>query len=55
MIVLAILGTIAALIWSLVTVIGNGMRDVPGEFQGGGLLIFCWLGVAALWLAWWFN
>lgn len=46
MIVLAIVGTLAALWWSAMTVVGNGMRDVPGEFQGGGLLIATWVGVS---------
>lgn len=53
MIVLAIVATIAALAWSGLTLFANGMRDGPGEFRGGGLLVAVWCGVALLWLAWW--
>lgn len=55
MIVFAILGTIAAIVWSVIVVIANGMRASPGEFQGQGTLIAAWLGAAILWLAWWFG
>lgn len=55
MIVLAIVATIAAVIWSFVVVCANSMRDAPGDFMGAGTLIAAWLGVAVLWFAWWFG
>lgn len=49
MIVIAIIGTICALVWSAVTVMANGMSDAPGQgFQGVGT-------VALGWVAWYFN
>lgn len=55
MIVLAIAATFVAAIWSLLVFIANGMRDVPGEFFGRFSLIAAWIGVAVMWLAWWFK
>jgi len=56
MIVLAIIGTIAAAIWSLLVFIANGMKDGGNDhFFGGFSVVAAWLGVAVLWLAWWFN
>lgn len=56
MIVLAIAGTVAAILWSLVVIIGNGMSDAPSAaFQGVPSLVAAWAGSATLWLAWWFN
>jgi hypothetical protein len=55
MIVLAILATIAAALWSLVVPFGNGMRSSPGAFRGVGTICAAWLGVAVLWLAWGFG
>lgn len=53
MIVLAIVATLAAAIWSLVVVLSNGMSDSPQSgFQGLGTVIAAWVGVAVLWLAW---
>jgi hypothetical protein len=56
MIVLPILSTIAAIAWSAIIVMANGMSDAPTMgFQGGGMLMVVWIGVAALWLAWWIG
>lgn len=55
MIVLAIVATIAAAIWSFVVLWANGMRSSPGDFQGGGTIAAAWLGTAVMWLAWWFG
>lgn len=55
MIVLAIAATLAGLVWSFMVCMANGMRSSPGEFEGGGTLIAAWLGVAVIWLAWWFG
>lgn len=55
MIVLAIIATIAGVVWSLVVVGANGMRSSPGEFEGGAMLAATWIGVAIMWLAWWFG
>ncbi len=54
MIVLAILTTIAALVWSFVVFLANGMSDGT-KFQGRLSLIAVWIVVAIMWLAWWFN
>jgi hypothetical protein len=55
MIVLAILGTVAAFLWTLMVGYANGMRSSPGAFQGAGLIWAAWIGVGILWLAWWFS
>jgi hypothetical protein len=55
MIVLAVVSTIGAAIWSFVVLWANGMRSSPGEFQGGGLVIVGWLVAFIMWLAWWFS
>jgi hypothetical protein len=53
MIVLAILGTLAAIVWTIIVVWANGMSDAPMMgFQGGLTLWLAWIAVAALWLAW---
>lgn len=52
MIVLAIVATIGALIWSFGVMFANGMRSSPGKFQGGGTIIAAWVVVVILWLAW---
>jgi hypothetical protein len=53
MIVFAILATVVAAAWSFVVKLANDSRPSPREFQGGGTIWAAWLGVAALWLAWW--
>lgn len=53
MIVLAILGTLAALAWSLVVFGANSMRSSPGAFEGGGTIAVAWVVCAVFWLAWW--
>ena len=55
MIVLAISGTLAAILWSLTVLGGNSMRSSPGDFIGGGSLLAAWSGAVILWLAWWFS
>jgi hypothetical protein len=55
MIVLAIVGTIAAVMWSFVVLWANSMRSSPGAFRGRGTIIAAWFGAAVLWLAWWFG
>ena len=52
MIVLAILGTIAAAVWTFIVLFANGMRSSPGDFYGAGTLWAAWIGVVVLWLAW---
>jgi hypothetical protein len=54
MIVLAILATIASIIWTGFVVVANGMSDAPQmAFQGGWMIAAAWVVVAALYLAWW--
>jgi hypothetical protein len=55
MIVLAIVATVAAIICSIMVIWANGMASSPQPFRGGGLLIAAWVGVAVMWLAWWFG
>ena len=52
MIVFAILGTIAALAWSVLVMGANGMRSSPGDFVGGWGIGAAWVLAAVLWLAW---
>lgn len=55
MIVLAIVATLVAVIWSFIVVCANGMRSSPGAFMGGFTLTATWIGVAVLWFAWWIG
>lgn len=55
MIVLAILGTVAAFVWTFIVLWANGMRSSPGAFEGARTIWAAWIGVAVLWLAWWFS
>jgi hypothetical protein len=55
MIVLAIVATLAAVVWSFFVLFANSMRSSPGEFQGVGIVAAAWLGVAVMWLAWGFG
>lgn len=55
MIILAIAATIAAILWLLFVLYANSMRSSPGEFVGKGTIIAAWIGVAVMWLAWWFG
>jgi hypothetical protein len=52
MIVFAILGTFAALAWSILVMAANGMRSSPGEFRGAFSVGAAWVVAAVLWLAW---
>jgi len=52
-IVLAIVTTLAAIIFSLMTLFANSMASSPQPFRGGWPLIAVWFGVAGMWLAWW--
>jgi len=54
-IIFAGLGTALAVLWTAVVLFANGMRSSQGEFFGLGSIIIAWIGVAVLWLAWWFN
>lgn len=57
MIVLAIAATLAAVIWSFIVFIANGMRErqSPGEIEGGVSVVLSWIGAAVIWLAWWLG
>lgn len=56
MIVLAVLGTLAAIVWTAIVIFANEMSDAPMMgFQGGLTLWAAWIGVAILWFAWWLK
>lgn len=55
MIVLAILGTVAAFIWMLMVGYANGIRSSPGPCEGCATIWAAWIGATVLWLAWWFS
>jgi hypothetical protein len=55
MIALAILFTMAAVVWTLMVLYANGMRSSPGAFQGNGSIVVAWAVAALMWLAWWLN
>ena len=52
MIALAIVGTIAAIAWTLLVMFANGMRSSPGKFYGDGLIWTGWGIAALLWFVW---
>ena len=52
MIVVAILGTVAAVLWTLLVMFANGMRSSPGKFYGDGLIWAGWGIAALLWFVW---
>lgn len=53
MIVLAVIATLAALVFSFLVVGANSMRSSPGDFVGGPSLLLGWGLAAVFWLAWW--
>lgn len=55
MTVLAIIATLAAVFSSITVLFANSMQSSPGDFRGGGLLLAVWVGVAVMWLAWWYG
>jgi hypothetical protein len=56
MLVVAILGTIGAVVWTILGVFANGMSDAPSAgFQGGWTIVVAWVVAAVIWLAWWFR
>ena len=53
MIVLAIIATVAAVLWSLFVMGANGMSDSSAhQFEGGWTIALIWLAALALWFAW---
>lgn len=55
MIVFAALATALAIAWTYVVYYANSSKSSSGEFFGSGTIAVAWIGVAILWLAWWFN
>ena len=55
MIIIAIVATIGAVLWSAFVVFANGMSASPGMFQGRGTIWVAWIIAAILWIAWWCN
>lgn len=56
MLILAILATIAAIGWSLLVVMANGMSSRPTKgLEGGWTIIAAWLAVLALYAGWWWG
>lgn len=57
MIVLAVLTTAVAAMWSMVVMFANGMRSSPGPFEGGLSISIVWMsltisGATAGWGGW---
>lgn len=52
MLFLAIITTVAAVLWALTVLFANGMRSSPGAFQGGGAIVAAFGCAAVLWMAW---
>ncbi len=52
MIVIAILATLGALVWSLLVILANGMRSSPGKFSGAIEIAGVWLVTGVIWFAW---
>lgn len=53
MLVLSIISTLCAIVWSVFVVFANGMSDSPSSgFQGKWSIIGAWVLVAILWLGW---
>jgi len=55
MMLLAIIATLLAIGWAVITLFANGMRSSPGEFQGGGTIVVGFAVAAVFWLAWAFG
>jgi hypothetical protein len=56
MIILAIIGTLAAIAWTLLVFMGNAMSSRPTDGLGGGwTIIAAWIGVLLLYAAWWWG
>ncbi len=56
MIILAILGTLAAIGWSWLVVMANAMSSRPTDgLEFGWTIIVAWVIAAALWAAWWWG
>lgn len=52
MIVLAILGTIAAIAWAMLIMVATGWRRGPAHYYGDGLIWTGWGIAALLWFVW---
>jgi hypothetical protein len=52
MIILAILATIGAALWTVMVLYANGMASSPQAFQGGGSIALAWGAALVLWIAW---
>ena len=56
MIILALLGTLGAIAWSVIVFGANAMTDdVTGGFQGALSLAGVWIVSVVLWAAWYFT
>ena len=55
MMILAIVATIAAVVWTVFVEYANNMRSSPGDFVGSGSISVGWILAAVMWLAWWFG
>ena len=56
MLFLAIIATLASILWSGFVVFANGMSSAPmAAFQGKGSMIGAWIVTVILWLAWGFG
>jgi hypothetical protein len=51
--IIAVVATVVAGIWTVITLVANAMSDARTVgFQGGGTLILAWLSVLYFWFSW---
>lgn len=52
LLVLAVLATTGAAVWTYIVLVANMMHMTSAKFEGGSTLLVVWLPTAALWYAW---
>lgn len=55
MILLAILATVAAVFWTCIALMADGMMAPRRPFPGGLSVTAAWIVAAVLWAAWWMG
>lgn len=56
MLFLAIIATLASIVWSFFVLFANGMSSAPtAAFQGGWSIALAWIATIILWIAWGFG
>ncbi len=54
-IILAIVATLGAVIYSWIVLMANVMSSASGPFKGGTSMVVAWVAVALLWAAWYWD